>query len=482
MNDKSSIKKSIFIVGLEKLSMIFFQFITAIILARLLMPSDFGTVAMLSIFMSLASTLVDSGFGGSLVYYKDVGEKDYSTVFWLNLSVSLCLYVLMFISAEQIATFYKLPILAKLIKVLGLSVVFSSIGLVQYSILYKNLEFKKIATISVVAYLISAIIAIYLAYTGMGVWALIAQQVLGPLLRTSAFVFINRFIPKFYFSRNIVIKHWHFGGGLFFSAILKVVYDNMYVQLIGKYCSIVNAGYYNQAKRLKDIPQELFSKTFETSLFPILSKLTDDSIFTNKLQRITRVFAFLSSLLFFIISILSDEIIKILLGEKWLPSSWILEFISVGAIFYIFETISRSALKAKGLSMLIFKIDLIKRSFFIIVMILLVSYLDVKGMVIAFIINSFVGWCINSYYLSLHIPYTFFNQLTDVLKYVLTGIIIFIGLSMLKEYASIQNNYYTVFVFGIVFLLSYTLLNVIIRDETVIFIYQDVKKRWIKKR
>lgn len=482
MSGISNIKKSIFIVGLEKFSMIFFQFITAIILARLLMPSDFGTVAMLAIFISLSSTLVDSGFGGSLVYHKDVEEKDYSTVFWLNLSISLCLYVLMFISAEQISVFYNTPILAKLIKVLGLSVVFSSIGLVQYSILYKNLEFKKIAIISIVSYIISAITAIYLAYIGMGVWALIAQQVLGPFLKTSSFVFINRFIPKLYFSRDIVIKHWHFGGGLFFSAILKIVYDNMYVQLIGKYCSITNAGYYNQAKRLKDIPQELFSRTFETSLFPILSKITDDGIFVQHIRRITRVFSFVCSALFFIISILSDEIVVLLLGEKWLPSSWILKFISIGAIFYIFESINRSALKAKGLSMLIFKIDLVKKSVFILLMIFLVIYFELKGMVIAFIINSFAGWCINSYFLSRHISYTFFNQLMDVLKYVLLGVVVFTGFSISRNNFLIDNYYLAVFVIGVFFLFVYIILNIIVRDDTIVFICRYIKNKLINKK
>lgn len=479
MSDKANIKKSIFIVGLEKFSMIFFQFFTAIILARLLMPSDFGTVAMLSIFISLSSTIVDSGFGGSLVFYKDVGEKDYSTVFWLNLVMSLCLYTLMFIFAEQIAIFYDTPILSKLIKVLGLSVVFSSVGLVQYNMLYKNLEFKKIAIVSVFAYIISAIVAVYLAYIGMGVWALILQQILGPFLRTCAFAFINRFIPKFYFSRDIVRKHWSFGSGLFFSAILKIVYDNMYVQLIGKYCSITNAGYYNQAKRLKDIPQELFSRTFEVSLFPVLSKITDNDKFIKELRRVTCFFAFVCSPLFFMVSILSDEIILILVGEKWLSASWILKFISVGAIFYIFESVNRSALKAKGLSMLIFKIDLIKRIIFIIFMIFLVIYFNLKGMVVAFILNSFAGWCINSYFLSRHIDYKLFNQLMDVLKYVLSGIVVFIGTLILKENLSLNNYYLIIIVYGLAFLLVYALLNVILRDETIAVIYRTIKTKFV---
>ena len=149
MNNNPSIKQSMIIVGLEKFSMIFFQFLSTIVMARLLSPKDYGTVAMLAIFMSLAGTLVDSGFGGSLIYHKDVTKKDFSTIFWINLLMSLSLYLILACSSQAIANFYNTPILASLTTVLGLTIVFNSLGQVQYSMMYKDLQFKKISLINV---------------------------------------------------------------------------------------------------------------------------------------------------------------------------------------------------------------------------------------------------------------------------------------------------------------------------------------------
>ena len=354
MNNSQSIKRSIFIVGLEKFSMIFFQFVSSIIMARLLSPSDYGTVAMLAIFISLSSTLVDSGFGGSLIYYKDVTKNDFSTVFWINISISIALYFLLILFSDSIASFYDTPVLSSLTKVLALTIVFNSLGQIQYSMMYKDLQFKKISIINVTTYIVSAFVAICLAFLGFGVWALITQQVFSSLLRTIILVFTNKFIPSFYFSIKLLKKHWSYGSGLFFSNVLRIIYDNMYVQLIGKFTTINNSGYYNQAKRLKDIPTELFSRTFTTTLFPIFSRIEDDNEFVLKFRSVNRLFAFCCCPFFFLISILSTNIFIFLLGEKWLESAWIFQIICFGAIFYILETINRNALKSKGKSILIF--------------------------------------------------------------------------------------------------------------------------------
>lgn len=461
MKGKTSIKKSLLIVGIEKFSMILFQFISSIILARLLSPSDYGTVAMLAIFIALSSTIVDSGFGGSLVFYKDVTKKDYSTVFWINLLISICLYLLMYIFANTISEFYKTPILTKLIKILGLTIIFNSLGVVQFTMLYKNLEFKKIAYVSIITYALSAIIAIILAYYGFGVWALISQQVLSSIFKTCILFGLNRFIPKFYFSFQLLKKHWKYGNGLFFSTLLRTVYDNMYVQLIGKYCSIVEAGFYNQAKRLKDIPTNLFSNTFDYSLFPIFSKYKDEEIFTDKYRNINKILAFVCIPVFFLISSLSQQIVYILLGEKWLGSSLILQWIILGSIFYVFEMVNRSVLKAKGLTAMLFKIDFVKRSLGILLMFILVIKFDIKGIVIAYCINSFIGWLANACILSKNIHYKLNRQFLDITRYILYALlpyslIIILNMFILNAYISIIAS---VLIFIVIYLIEGKIYN-----------------------
>lgn len=467
MSKSTNIKKSVFLVGLEKFSMILFQFVSSIILARILSPEDYGIVAMIAIFISLSNILVDSGFGGALVYYKDVDKKDYSTVFWINMSLSISLYILMYINADAISKFYQTPILSDLIKVLGLSVVFNSVGLIQFTILYKKLEFKTIGIISVVSYIISAIIAIALAYMGYGVWALIVQQMLSSILKTILYITYNRFIPEFYFSWQLFKKHWNFGSGLFFSTLLRTVYDNMYLQIIGKYCSVVNAGYYNQAKKLKDIPSNLFSNTFDTSLFPVFSKIEDEELFVNKYRMVNRMFSFFCIPIFFIMAILSKEIVLWLLGEKWMESAWILSMMSIGAIFYIFESISRSIFKAKGKSGLIFRLDIVKRTIAIFLMFVAVVQYELVGIVYIFVLNSIIGYLINQYYLSRIIPYSLILALKDIALYIVMSIIAAIGIYYLMKLKLVDGNLSSCIVYTLIFAALYFFMALAVKDKSI---------------
>lgn len=477
MQANPNIKKSVFLVGLEKFSMILFQFVSSIILARLLTPEDYGIVAMIAIFISLSGILVDSGFGGALVYYKNVDKKDYSTVFWVNMALSIFLYALMYINADAISEFYQTPILSDLIKVLGLSVVFNSIGLIQFTILYKELAFKTLGIISVTSYILSALIAIALAYWGYGVWALIAQQVLASVLKTVLYVVYNRFVPEFYFSWKLLKKHWSFGSGLFFSTLLRTVYDNMYLQLIGKYCSVTNAGYYNQAKKLKDIPSNLFSNTFDTSLFPVFSKIEDEQLFVDKYRMINRMFSFCCIPIFFIMAILSKDIVLWLLGEKWIESAWILSVMSIGAIFYIFESISRSIFKAKGKSGLIFRLDIVKRTSAILLMFIAVVQYELAGIVYVFVLNSVIGYLINQYYLSGIISYSLLQALKDMGRYIVMSVIATIGVYYLMQLELVEGNLACCVVYAVLFGVLYILMALGLKDDSINNVIKIIKKQ-----
>lgn len=195
--------KSIVTVGFEKISMILIQLITSVVLACLLTPSDYGTIAMISIFISLSSALVEAGLGGSLVYYKNVDDKDYSTVFWLNIISSIVLYLIIFCISSTVSDFYRHTELSRVLKISGLSIVFSAMGTIQLMIMYKIL-FKQLAYISIISYVVSAIIAIVLAYQGLGVWALVAQQVLISVIKSFLLIIFNRFVPSLFFSKALV--------------------------------------------------------------------------------------------------------------------------------------------------------------------------------------------------------------------------------------------------------------------------------------
>lgn len=471
-----NIKKSIFTVAFGKGTMIALQFLSFIILARMLSPEDYGITAMLAIFISVSTMLVDSGFGGSLIYQERVDERDFSTIFWINIVLSTTLYGLMFALADDIASFYKRPDIKPYIRVLGLVVFLNSLGHIQFNQLYRNLEFSKINIVNLSSYLIATIISIVLAYFHYGVWALICQQVLYSVISTITYVIINRFRPKLFFSWNIVKKHWSYGSGLFFSTITKTIYDNMYLQLIGKYADVYNAGVFNQANKLKDIPATLFSTTFDTSLFPIFSKIRMEEVFATKMRRVSSVFAFVCAPVFILMGLLAKPIIILLLGYKWIEAAPLLSILSVGAVFFILESVNRSGLKSKGLSMLLFKMDLTKRFLFILVMFVALLAYGIYGLAFSYIINSFCGWIINAVCLSRYVRYTFLNQFIDVIKPTsLSLLVAAIVYSICIE--PTDCNILNIFIVSFVYIVIYALLNFIIRDRSMLFMIEIVKNK-----
>lgn len=482
MESSPKISKSIFIVGLEKVSMIIIQLLTSVILARLLTPSDYGTIAMISIFISLSSALAEAGLGGSLIYYKDVDERDFSTVFWLNTATSILLYLVVCMIAKPVSLFYGHPDLVWIMAVSGLSIVFSALGTIQLTLMYKQLCFRKLAFVSIISYVVSAIVAIILAYYGFGVWALVAQQVLVSVVRAILLTLSNKYMPKLYFSMTLVLKHWNFGKGLLFSTLLKTVYDNMYLQLIGKYCSIVNAGYYNQAKKLKDIPSNLFCNVFETALFPIFSKYTDEAIMIDKARKVTSFFAMIVCPVFFLCVLFSKEIVLVLLGSKWHSCAWILSYMSIGAVFFVFETINRSIMKANGLSNLLFKVDFFKRSISLIIMFVAIIMFELKGIVFSFVVNCILGWTVNTYALSKKSTYSFKIQLYDLLHYLSLSVLSTFAVYCMNLYFAPSNTFICIVLDFIVFCFLYFGVLMFLKDKSIRVLYNVVcKKNNLKK-
>lgn len=460
-----NLKKSLLIVGSEKFTLIALQFISNIILARLLSPNDYGVISMVAIFISLSSLLVDSGFGGSLIYKKNISRADYDTVFWFNILVSVILYAILWFISDYVADFYETPIVAKIIKVMGIIIIFNSLGLIQYSKLNKELKFKYLAISSIASYIISIITSVVLALYGFGVWALVAQQVFNSVVLTVMYICYNRYIPSCNISLKILGEHWNWGKGLFGSSIIKVIYDNIYLQITGKYFSLFNAGLYNQANKIKEVPSQLFCKTFETTIFPILSK-EEDNCFNVKIRTISKLFSYISILLLFSLSISSYPIVKLLLGNKWIDAYWILSVLSIGSIFYILESINRSALKAKGKTTIIFNIELVKRIINLIIMVCAILLFGFKGLVYSFTINCLWGWGINCHYLAKYTDYGLGEQIWDCLKYFLPSLMIL----FLYSYYNVTTSFYIGILGCIFYCITYILTSIFTHDNNLYYV------------
>ena len=473
---QNNLKKPLLIVGSEKILITLIQFFGNVILARLLSPEDYGIVAMVAIFIAISSLFIESGFGGSLIYYKDVGEKDYSTVFWFNFLMGIIIYLLLFSTSGLIANFYNVPRLSIVIKVIGLVLVFNSFGLIQYTILYKQLQFKVLAITSVTSTFLAFLVSICLGLYGLGLWALVANQVLYSVFQTITLCVRNKFIPRSFISITLLKKHWKYGSGMAFSSLVKTVYENMYLQIIGKFFTIISAGYFNQANKIKEIPVQLCSRTFDTSLFPIMSKCESKDEITALLIKTSSFFSFSITPLLFLLAITSKLVVAILLGDKWFESCDFLSLLAIGSIFVILESINRSVFKAIGLTKLFFKIELIKRIVNIGIILLFIYLFKIYGLAYSFILNSFIGWLVNSYALYYYSKISFKEQFGDSMKYFIACLILYSSIRILF-FEILETSYLGIIIIGVAYMAIYLGIFFLLKDKNIDYVKKVINKK-----
>ena len=238
----------------ERFSVQGIQFVIMVIMARILLPSDYGMIGMLAIFIAIAQTLIDSGFSNALIQKKDRSEIDYSTVFYFNIAVGIVLYFILFFSSPLIARFYNTPELTGLTRVLALNLFINSLAVVQRAILSIKIDFKTQAKASFSAAIISGIVGIVMAYTGFGVWSLAVQTVLNAFVNTVLLWIFSKWIPLKVFSFESFKKLFAFGSKLLASGLLDTIYRNIYTIVIGKKFASTDLGYFTRADQFAQFP------------------------------------------------------------------------------------------------------------------------------------------------------------------------------------------------------------------------------------
>lgn len=435
----NNLLKNSFIVGSTRASTMLITFATTIALAQLLTPHDFGTVAMCSLFFSIASVLVESGLGGSIIYHKDNDEDDYHTVFWFNMAVSIILYIILFACSGAIASFYGIPMLSCIIKISGLSFVIHSTCLIQSTLLSKGLKFKITSKILLLSSVITSILTIALAFIlkerKLGIYALAFQQVLLYFFQSLLFIHYGSYRPRFRFSWNKLKKHWNFGSKLLGTSLIKITYDNIYIQIIGKVIGIDGAGYYNQAKKINDVPTNIIQNPLETVLFPSLVNAKD---FNEKTKIITNSFAIVMIPSISLLALLANNLVLLCLGKEWMESGWMLSMMLWGTIGAALENLNRNFIKATGKTEVILKTDCIKRAICLAIICCSI-YWGIKGILIAFIINGFLGWLINCWIVHRICENKLLDQIKTAIIYCLIFCSLFFILSFLDNKIEVNN-------------------------------------------
>ena len=307
--------------ALQKYSKMFISFISGIILARLLMPYDYGCIGMLAIFMVLAETFIDGGFGSALIQKKQPTQEDYSTIFWWNLGMALLMYVILFVSAPAISRFYNISLLCDVLRVQGLVLFIYAFNIVQRNQLRKQLNFKILSIVSITTAVIALCITVLMAYKGFGVWALVAQNLITSAIPAIIFWFLIKWRPIFVFSINSFKELLGFGIYMFFTHIINNFSSKIQGLLIGKIYSPSTMGYYSKAVSTESLASSSISSIMTQVTYPLYAEVQDDlNLLGNMIKRITMTISYITFPLLFILLLLAKPIFLVLYSDRWLQS------------------------------------------------------------------------------------------------------------------------------------------------------------------
>ncbi len=391
------------------------QFIFSILIARLLLPSDYGTVAMLNIFLAISQTFIDSGFGTALIRKIDRTEEDFSTVFYFNIAAALAFYGILWFTAPYIADFYDIPLLKDITRVVALTLVFGSFSGIQSARLSIAIDFRSRAIISITVTLVTGALGLWMAYSGYGVWALVMQSVVSSLLRTILLWAFVRWMPKLVFSWKSFKELFSFGSKLLASGLLDTAYNNIYTLVIGKVFSSSALGVYSRADSLAQYPSSNITSVFQGVTFPVLSSIQNEpERLTSAYKKFIRLSAFVVFPLMIGLSAVADPLIRLVLTDKWEGAIYLLQIICFSMMWYPVHAINLNLLQVEGRSDYFLKLEIIKKIQGVIVLCITIP-LGLVTMCYGRVVSSVLCLVYNTYYTKKLIDYGFASQMKDLL-------------------------------------------------------------------
>ena len=452
--------------SIHKFATVILSFVSGIVLARLLTPSDYGVIGMLTIFLAISSTFIDGGFGSALIQKKRPTDVDYSTILYWNLGLSIVLYVVLFLSAPLIAEFYKLPILCDVLRVLGITLILNAARIVQHNQLRKRLEFKKVALINLSSSFIALVVTIYLAWRGWGVWALVAQQILLSVLCTLFYWITSKWRPVFKFSKESFKALFSFGGFVLLSNLFNTFCNNIQGLLIGKVYNSSTLGYFSKARGLEHQASTFISSVLDQVSYPVLSDVQDDkSRMIVFLKRFTGLSAFFTFPVMLLLILLADPIFLLLYGERWMVSVPYFQLLCLSGISSCLQNINYYAVAALGKSKVLFKWTFIKRTIGLFMVVGGLWLFGIYGLLIGTVISAWLIYVINAGLASKYVGYGLGKQMRDLLPILGCSVIAFV-VALSTSFFSFSSIYVIGIIRLVIFSIIYLLLSYALHIES----------------
>lgn len=477
MSLKKQAKAGLFWTFLEQFGTQIIGLVISILLARLLTPQDFGVIALFTVVMSIAAVLVEGGLTSSIIRTKDPNEDDFSTVFHFNLVMSIILYVVILFCAPFIADYYQKPILTTVIRVYALTIILNAFSTVQRTQLTKAMQFKTLFKINLPSQIISGVVGIVLAYFGFGVWSLVYAALIQSFIASLQLWLYSDWKPKIIFNKQKFKFHFTYGYRITLSGLLNIIFNNIYVLIIGKQFSLQQLGYYNRADNLRQLPINNISNALNKVTFPLFAKISDDDI------KLKEVYQMLMKLVMFIIApaltllvVLAEPLVVFLLSEKWLPTVPYLQILAVAGLLIPIHSYNLNILQVKGRSDLFLKLEIIKKINIVIIVAISLQF-GIFGLLWGQVVSSFIAFFINTYYTGQFLKYNAYKQLLDILPSICLAILCGLGIyfAKLMFFQNVPNSI-IIIVLGTIYSLMYVFIAFIFKFKEIAHIKQFLKK------
>ena len=447
-------------------------FLVSIFLARMLMPEDYGAVALIMIFITIANVFVSSGFGSALVQKKDADNLDFSTVFFINIGISLIIYLILYVAAPYIAEFYNMPILSPTLRVLAIRIPISGINTVQHAYVSKNMLFKRFFWSTLFGTLLSGIVGITIAYLGFGIWALVAQYLTNVIVDTIVLWFTVKWRPMFKCSIERAKSLFSYGWKLLFSALLDTGYVQLRGLIIGKMYSSSDLAFYNQGDKFPSLIVTNINTSINSVLFPVMSESQDDLV---KVKDITRKAIKVSSFVMWPmmvgLGVIAEPLISLILTDKWLPCVPYLRIFCFTYGLWPIHTSNLAAIQAIGRSDLFLNLEIKKKTMGVLVLLLVMNH-GVMAIALSAIITSLISCYINASPNKKLLNYSYIEQMKDILPSFTLATIM--GVIIYPVQYFVANDFIAIFIQIFIGVIIYVLGAYIVKFDILHFIIETV--------
>jgi O-antigen/teichoic acid export membrane protein len=471
---KGDAHKSLLWSGVQQFVTFGIQFAVGVVLARLLNPYDFGVVAMQGVFFAISNAFIDCGLEGALIQKKECTKADANSAFLFSSAISIALYVLLFFAAPVIEDFYHTPNLGKVLRVSALVLMINAVGIVPRSLLQRQLRFKELAVASTSISLLAGIVGVWMAYNGYAYWALVGQTLLGAALMNLAYYVYARWWPAFRFSMESFRQLITFGLPMMFTALVHAVYNNLYSLVIGRQYNPQQLGLYNRAENYSSYVSYNLSDLSMRALYPLLSRAQDDlAQLKISALRILHASAFIAIPINVFLMVKAEDIIRILLTEKWLEMAPLMQILCISSLAYVVSNLHFNLFKAIGRTNILFICELIKKILGIIVLLVTFRY-GLLVMVQGILVYSILNVLISSWFVYRFMNITLMEQIKQIHIVALNALIPVIACVI---WSSLVDDLYSRFALCFVsYFVIYGLIGLLVKDKAIDFLMGYFKK------